>query len=80
MYVSGSVAGAGQANTGSGGGGGCHPGTSTAAGGAGGSGVVIIRYPGNSAVATGGTIIDTSGGYVTHIFKTTGSFSFVTGA
>ena len=80
MYVAGSNAGAGQANTGSGGGGGCHPGTSTGASGAGGSGVVIIRYPGSTAVATGGTIVDTSGGYVTHIFKTTGTFSFVTAA
>lgn len=79
-YVTGSNPGAGQANTGSGGGGGCHPGTSNAAGAAGGSGVVIIRYPGSTATATGGTIIDTSGGYVTHIFKTTGTFSFVTGA
>jgi hypothetical protein len=80
LYVSGSNAGAGQANTGSGGGGGCHPGTSNGTSGAGGSGVVIIRYPGSTAVATGGTIVDTSGGYVTHIFKTTGTFSFVTGA
>ena len=78
-YVAG-LPGAGQANTGSGGGGGCHSGTSNGDGAAGGSGVVIIRYPGNSASATGGTIIDTSGGYVTHIFKTTGTFSFVTGA
>lgn len=80
MYVAGSVAEAGQANTGSGGGGGCHPGTSNGTSGGGGSGVVVIRYPGSTAVATGGTIIDTSGGYVTHIFKTTGTFSFVTGA
>jgi hypothetical protein len=79
-YVTGQNAGAGQANTGSGGGGGCHPGTSNGIGGAGGSGVVVIRYPGATAQATGGTIIDTSGGYVTHIFKTTGTFSFVTGA
>jgi len=79
-YVTGSNPGAGQANTGSGGGGGCHPGTSNGNGAAGGSGVVIIRYPGSTSAATGGTIIDTSGGYVTHIFKTTGTFSFVTGA
>jgi hypothetical protein len=79
MYVNGQNAGAGQANTGSGGGGGCHPGTNNGTGGAGGSGVVIIRYSGSTAQATGGTIIDTSGGYVTHIFKTTGTFSFVTG-
>jgi hypothetical protein len=79
-YVTGQNAGAGQANTGSGGGGGCHPGSNNGIGGAGGSGVVVIRYPGSSAQATGGTIIDTSGGYVTHIFKTTGTFSFVTGA
>jgi hypothetical protein len=79
-YVVGQNAGAGQANTGSGGGGGCHPGTSNGIGGAGGSGVVIIRYPGTTATATGGTIIDTSGGYVTHIFKTTGTFSFITPA
>ena len=79
-YIIGNNATSGQANTGSGGGGGCHPGTSNGTSGGGGSGVVVIRYPGSTAVATGGTIIDISGGYVTHIFKTTGTFSFVTGA
>jgi hypothetical protein len=36
---------------------------------------VIIRYPGDSAVATGGTI-NVSGGFVTHTFTGSGTFSY----
>ena len=55
---------AGQANTGGGGGGYAN----------GGSGVVIIRYIGTVAQATGGTITY-SGGYVYHTFTSSGTFS-----
>jgi hypothetical protein len=47
------------------------PGNST--GGIGGIGVVVIRYPGTVAVATGGTITYTGGVYVRHTFTTSGS-------
>lgn len=57
----------GGANTGRGGDG-------QANGKAGGSGVVIVRYPGNSAVGTGGTV-STSGGYVYHRFNSSGNFN-----
>lgn len=59
----------GTANTGGGGGGGGTPGT----GGSGGSGIVIVRYPGSSARATGGTVT-LAGGYVYHTFTSSGSF------
>jgi hypothetical protein len=39
----------------------------------GGSGVVIIRYLGTAARATGGSV-SISGGYVIHTFTTSGSF------
>jgi hypothetical protein len=76
-YTLGVNATAGQAYTGSGGGGACHSGISVAnsTSGSGGKGVVIIKYPGTTALATGGDIIDVSGGYVTHIFKNSGSFT-----
>jgi hypothetical protein len=35
--------------------------------------VVVIRYPGTVAVATGGTITYTGGVYVRHTFTTSGS-------
>ena len=70
IYTAGNLPGAGQAYTGSGGGGACHTGTNNSVSGSGGKGVVIIKYPSNVALATGGDIIDISGGYVTHIFKT----------
>lgn len=60
----------GGANTGGGGGGGSHY---ASVGGAGGSGIVVVRYSG-SARATGGTIA-TSGGYTTHIFTSSGTFT-----
>ena len=72
----GSTSTSGLAYTGSGGGGGSHPTVSTGAGSNGGSGVVIIRYASTVTLATGGQVIDvnSSTGYVTHIFKTSGSF------
>lgn len=64
----------GTANTGGGGGGaGVSSGTGYN-GGAGGSGVIIIRYAGTSARATGGTITIT-GGYVIHTFTSSGTFT-----
>ena len=54
----------GTANTGGGGG----------AAGIGGSGIVIFRYAGTTARATGGTVVIT-GGYVTHTFTTSGTFT-----
>jgi hypothetical protein len=74
-YVNGTTAGAGQAYTGSGGGGACHVATNNQTSGNGGKGVVIIKYPASSALATGGDIINVSGGYVTHIFQNNGSFT-----
>jgi fibronectin-binding autotransporter adhesin len=59
-------------NTGSGGGGGAHQSSGT--GNAGGSGIVVIRYAGTVARATGGTI-NIAGGYVVHIFTTSGTFT-----
>lgn len=76
-YITGTFASNGQSNTGSGGGGACHVGSGNSNSGSGGSGVVIIRYPGSQAVATGGLVV-IAGGYVTHIFKTTGTFTFTT--
>jgi hypothetical protein len=77
ISVTGYPAGDGQIYTGSGGGGACH---STyggySAGGSGGKGVVIIKYVSTVTLATGGDVIDanTSTGYITHIFKNSGSF------
>lgn len=63
----------GVANTGSGGGGG--NGTSTAtAGGDGGSGLIVIRYAGQTQKAQGGQIF-TDGQYVYHVFTSSGIFS-----
>ena len=73
-YINGAVATDGQAYTGSGGGGACHLGTNTQNSGSGGKGVVILRYPATAALGTGGDVIDISGGYVTHIFKNSGTF------
>lgn len=64
---------AGTVNTGSGGGGGAAYFTTATAGAAGGSGVVVIRYAGTVATATGGTIT-ISGGYVYHTFTSSGTF------
>jgi hypothetical protein len=64
----------GTANTGGGGGGGGtdYVGNLGGTGGTGGSGVVVFRYAGSAALATGGTIA-ISGGYVTHTFTASGS-------
>jgi hypothetical protein len=61
--------GTGAANTGGGGG-------KTVGGfaGSGGSGCAVIRYIGNAATATGGTVTVT-GGYVYHRFNTSGNFN-----
>jgi hypothetical protein len=78
-YISGAIALAGQAYTGSGGGGACHTGNSTEASGSGGSGVVIIRYPDSYAAAsstTGSPTINVSGGYRTYIWTSSGSITF----
>jgi hypothetical protein len=64
----------GVANTGSGGGAGSS-GRCNGPGGNGGSGVVIVRYPGSTTRASGGTIY-TSGGYVYHKFTSSGTWSF----
>lgn len=61
---------AGTANTG---GGGSGTGTGSAGGGAGGSGIVIIRYLGSAARATGGTVT-IANGYVTHTFNSSGTY------
>ena len=41
---------------------------------AGGSGIVIVRYPGTSALATGGNITF-NGGYVYHTFTSSSTFT-----
>lgn len=65
----------GAANTGGGGGGGGEAsGYGGSRGGSGGSGVVIIRYPGTVAKATGGTITYVNG-YVYHRFTGAGTFT-----
>ena len=61
------------ANTGSGGGGGGREGFQVGLGGNGGSGVVIIRYEGETR-GTGGTITS-SGGYTYHTFNSSGTFT-----
>ena len=70
----GSGAGAGTAgtvNTGGGGGGGTYPATG---GGTGGSGIVIVRYPGNVQFYTGGTVHASSDGIV-HRFTSSGTLT-----
>lgn len=64
----------GVVNTGSGGGAGSS-GRCNGPGGNGASGVVIVRYPGSTAKASGGTIY-TSGGYVYHKFTSSGTWTF----
>ena len=59
---------------GGGGGGGSYGGSSYTNGSRGGNGVVIFRYPGSTATATGGTITY-SGGYVYHTFTSNGTFA-----
>jgi hypothetical protein len=59
---------AGSVNTGGGG-----SGSGTGNGAAGGSGVVIVRYLGSVARATGGTVTIT-GGYVYHTFTVSGTY------
>ena len=66
----------GTANTGGGGGGfgASNGGASNNYSGAGGSGVVIVRYLGNTILATGG-VITQAGGYTIHTFNTSGTFA-----
>ena len=59
---------AGDGVRGSGGGGGRQR------GGAGGTGYCVIRYPGNTAIGTGGTV-QVNGGYVYHTFNGSGTFN-----
>ena len=59
----------GIANSGGGGGGSYYDNVP----GAGGSGLVVVRYPGSAAAATGGNI-SISGGYVYHAFTTSAAF------
>jgi hypothetical protein len=60
----------GTVNTGGGGGGS----SDVAGSGAGGSGIVVVRYPGNVQFYTGGTVTY-SNGYIVHTFKATGTLS-----
>ena len=65
----------GAANSGTGGDGGT---SNSAANMAGGSGIVIVRYPGTVAKATGGTITYINDGFdywVVHTFTTSGTFT-----
>lgn len=71
-----SAGGTGTANTGGGGGAGAWLNGNFSSG-AGGSGIVIIRYQGNSVRATGGTIF-LSNGYIYHAFTTIGASTFLT--
>lgn len=64
----------GQTNTGGGGGGSRGTG-GTASGGDGGSGIVLLRYAGDSALATGGTV-STEGEFQVHTFTATGNTTF----
>jgi hypothetical protein len=61
------------ANTGGGGGSGSHYNLNNY-GGNGGSGIVVIRYAGTVQRATGGNIISVSGGFVVHIFTSSGTY------
>lgn len=63
----------GTTNTGGGGGGGGSYFNRPTVGGNGASGIVVIRYAG-SQKATGGTITQ-SGGFTTHVFNSSGTFS-----
>ena len=66
----------GAVNTGTGGGGDWN-GVSTA--GAGGSGIVVVRYPGNIVFYTGGTV-NYNNGYISHIFNSNGTLAPTTPA
>lgn len=70
----GNIGTAGQPNTGGGGGGGWSYATGNS--GAGGSGVVVISYPNNGTVASGGDETYVTGAYKVHIFRTTGTSGF----
>jgi hypothetical protein len=59
----------GAANTGGGGGG-----SQTATGSNGGSGIVVIRYPGNTQYFTGGTVACINN-YVIHKFTSSGTLT-----
>jgi len=63
----------GAANTGGGGGGYCG-GTPDSAGYNGGSGIVVVRYPGNVVFFTGGTV-NYNNGYIIHIFTSNGTLA-----
>lgn len=63
----------GTANTGGGGGGDGNAGASPY-GGTGGSGIVIVRYPGNVQFFTGGTV-NYNNGYIIHIFTSNGTLA-----
>jgi len=63
------IAGAGSPNTGGGGGG--YYGSAT---GTGGSGIVVVRYPGNVQFYTGGTVTY-SNGYIVHNFTANGTLA-----
>ena len=61
---------AGNVNTGGGGGGA----GGNAIGGTGGSGIVVVRYPGNVVFYTGGTV-NYNNGYISHIFNSNGTLA-----
>jgi hypothetical protein len=63
----------GAVNTG-GGGGGVSNGSDTYTSGAGGSGIVVVRYPGNVQFYTGGTV-NYANGYIIHIFTASGTLA-----
>jgi len=69
-----SPGGNGTANYGAGGGGGNN---GNNLGGLGGDGVVMIRYPGSSAKATGGNQTGTHGGYYYHRFTQSGTLTYI---
>jgi hypothetical protein len=66
---SGGTATSGGGNTGGGGGG-----ASTGTSGSGGSGIVVVRYPGNVQFFTGGTV-NYNNGYIIHIFTASGTLA-----
>ena len=71
------TASAGSANTGGGGGG--RSVYNTGGGAAGGSGIVVVRYPGNVQFYTGGAITYVNG-YIVHIFYASGTLAPTTPA
>lgn len=60
---------------GAGGGGGSGSNESGTSGGTGGSGLLIVRYAGSAAAATGG-VVTICNGFVHHVFCSTGNFTF----